>query len=101
MEHVRAARRLAQLDLQPGRPAGRAPGRRQTLRRCRRPRPERPAREDEACAAALAKPVTAAVLFGGDTIPGSEIERRAACAAAGLEAAGVAEDSTVAVMLRN
>ena len=45
--------------------------------------------------------MTAEVLFGQERIPPGEVERRAACAAGGLERAGVGEDDTVALMLRN
>jgi long-chain acyl-CoA synthetase len=45
--------------------------------------------------------LTAQLLFGEQLIAPAEIERRAACAAAGLERAGVREGDVVALMLRN
>ncbi|MGE5641187.1 MAG: AMP-binding protein [Clostridia bacterium] len=45
--------------------------------------------------------MTASVVFGEEAIAPAELERRAACAAAGLEQAGVRKDDVVALMLRN
>jgi long-chain acyl-CoA synthetase len=45
--------------------------------------------------------MTAAILYQQELIPGAELERRAACAAAGLERAGVGEGDVVALMLKN
>jgi long-chain acyl-CoA synthetase len=45
--------------------------------------------------------MTASLWFGGEDLSVAELERRAACAAAGLAAAGVGEDDVVALMLRN
>ena len=45
--------------------------------------------------------MTATLQFGEERVPPAEIERRAACAAAGLERAGVREGDVVALMLHN
>jgi long-chain acyl-CoA synthetase len=45
--------------------------------------------------------MTATLQFGDDRIAPAEIERRAACGAAGLERAGEHEDDVVALMLHN
>jgi long-chain acyl-CoA synthetase len=45
--------------------------------------------------------VTARLLFAGEDISGDEIERRAACAAAGLEQAGIGATDVVALLLGN
>jgi long-chain acyl-CoA synthetase len=45
--------------------------------------------------------MTAALRFGDELIAPAELERRAACAAAGLERAGVADGDVVALMLHN
>jgi long-chain acyl-CoA synthetase len=45
--------------------------------------------------------VTATLGFGGEEIAPAELERRAACAASGLERLGIGEGDVVAIMLRN
>jgi long-chain acyl-CoA synthetase len=45
--------------------------------------------------------MTAALRFAGEQVAPAELERRAACAAAGLERAGVGEGDVVALMLHN
>lgn len=45
--------------------------------------------------------MTAGVVFGEESIAPAEMDRRAACVASGLEAAGVAADDVVALLLHN
>src|SRR5690349_4535826 len=45
--------------------------------------------------------MTATLLCGDTVVAPAELERRVACAAAGLEALGVGEDGVVALLLRN
>ncbi len=45
--------------------------------------------------------MTASLLFNQALISSEEVERRAACTASGLERAGIGEDDTVALLLRN
>src|SRR5688572_8728773 len=100
IQHVGAARRFAQLARERRGPAARRAGHRPALRRRRGARPLPPAREAAPSPATLSA-MTAALRFAGEQVAPAELERRAACAAAGLERAGVGDGDVVALMLHN